>query len=282
MSKIWRIKDLLTWTTSFFTEKGIDSPRLEAEILLARVLNMNRVYLYANFDRPVDEKEREIYKDFIRRRVSGEPSAYIVGYKEFMSLDFKVTPDVLIPRPDTEVLVEGIIEIASELDNVKICDVGTGSGAIAVSLAHYLPNATIYATDISQNALEIAEENALLNGVNINFLTGNLLEPVREKGKFDIIAANLPYISLDDFNNLDNEVKAYEPKLALIADGDGLDLYRQLIPEAVGLLEDEGYLFFEISYDQGVNALKLVEDFAKAELIQDYAGRDRLIKARKG
>lgn len=282
MSKIWRIKDLLTWTTSYFTEKGIDSPRLEAEILLGRVLNMNRVYLYANFDRPVDEKEREIYKDFIRRRVSGEPSAYIVGYKEFMSLDFKVTPDVLIPRPDTEVLVEGIIEIASELDNVKICDIGTGSGAIAVSLAHYLPNATIYATDISQNALEIAEENALLNGVNINFLTGNLLEPVREKGKFDIIAANLPYISPDDFNNLDNEVKAYEPKLALIADGDGLDLYRQLIPEALDLLEDEGYLFFEISYDQGVNALKLVEDFAKAELIQDYAGRDRLIKARKG
>lgn len=282
MSKIWRIADLLSWTTNYFMRNSIDSPRLEAEILLARVLNMDRVYLYANFDRPVDEAERDHYKDYIRRRVAGEPSAYIVGYREFMSLDFKVTNEVLIPRPDTEVLVESIIELVREREKLRICDIGTGSGAIAVSLAHYLPNNIIYATDISSKALNIAQENALKHKVKINFLEGNLLSPVSGLGKFDIIAANLPYISPNDFSKLANEVKDYEPELALIAEGDGLDLYRQLIPEAYDLLTPKGYLFFEISYDQGTKALKLVSDFAEAELIKDYAGLDRLIMARKG
>ncbi|HZJ84802.1 MAG TPA: peptide chain release factor N(5)-glutamine methyltransferase [Syntrophomonadaceae bacterium] len=283
MPRLWKISDLLSWTTNYFNQKGIDSPRLEAEVLLARVLSRDRVYLYANFDQPVGSVERERFREFIQRRLAGEPSAYIVGYKEFMSLNFKVNSSVLIPRPDTEVLVESVVEVAPQSKGIKICDVGTGAGTIAVSLAYYLPNAIIYATDISKEALAIAKENALNNGVEVNFSQGDLLRPVQEAGEFEIITANLPYIAAEEYEGLDIEVRDFEPKMALLAEGDGLDLYRQLIPAALNLLSDGGFLFFEISSGQGKSALELAKEyFAEAELRQDYAGRDRLIKARKG
>lgn len=283
MPRLWKISDLLSWTTNYFNRNGIDSPRLEAEVLLARVLSRDRVYLYANFDQPVGSEERELFRQYIQRRIAGEPSAYIVGYKEFMSLNFKVNSSVLIPRPDTEVLVESVVEVAPKSREIKICDVGTGAGTIAVSLAYYLPNAIIYATDISKEALAIAEENALNNRVEVNFSQGDLLSPVQKLGKFDIITANLPYISAEEYEGLDMEVRGFEPKTALLAKGDGLDLYRQLIPAALNLLSEGGFLFFEISHKQGKSALKLAKEyFAEVELRQDYAGRDRLIKAGKG
>ena len=278
----WIIQDLLAWTSSFFSQKGIDNPRLEAEILLARVLNRDRVYLYANFDRPVDLRERDLFRDYIKRRVKGEPTAYIVGCKEFMSLNFKVTSDVLIPRPDTEILVESVLETVKPENTVKICDVGTGSGAIAISLAYYLPHAVVYATDISPAALEVARENAANNQVNINFLQGNLLEPIPDTEKFDIFTANLPYIAPDELELLDHEVKDFEPIIALVAPGDGLDLYRELIPPVWERLNKGGYVFFEISHNQGAGAYKLMQDFTDVVLLQDLAGRDRVIRARKG
>lgn len=152
MQTIWRIRDLLDWTTRYFSEKGLENPRLEAEILLAAALNKDRVYLYTHYDLPVNQSEREIYKNWIKRRAGGEPVSYITGHKEFMSLDFKVNPHVLIPRPDTEILVEEAMKLAVFWNPVRICDVGTGSGAIAVSLAFYLKNAEVYATDISPEA----------------------------------------------------------------------------------------------------------------------------------
>lgn len=278
----WIIQDLLTWTTSFFTSKGIENPRLEAEILLARVLNKDRVYLYAHFDRPVNLTERDTFREYIKRRIKGEPTAYIVGFKEFMSLNFKVTADVLIPRPDTECLVENVLEIVKPYEQVRICDVGTGSGAIAISLAHYLPKAKVHATDISESALEIAQENALNNEVNINFFHGDLLEPLLAEEQFDIITANLPYIPLKEWELLDTEVKDYEPFKALVAPGDGLDLYRNLIPQINKMLKQDGYVFLEIAYNQGENAYKLMQDFTAVTLLQDFAGRDRVIRARKG
>ncbi|NLB89462.1 MAG: peptide chain release factor N(5)-glutamine methyltransferase [Syntrophomonadaceae bacterium] len=282
MNKDWTIQELLNWTSNFFRDKGIDEPRLEAEVLLAWVLNKDRVYLYANFDLPVNPQEREQYRDFVKRRVQGEPSSYITGSKEFMSLNFKVTHDVLIPRSDTEILVESVIDVVNKDETVKICDVGTGSGAIAISLAHYLPKATVYATDISTKALEVAEENAQNNNVDVSFVWGDLLTPVEASSPFDIITANLPYISPDEFRQLDKSVKDFEPMTALVAEDDGLSLYRRLIPQAYELITDGGYLFFEIGYNQGDKAIELVQNFAEVELIRDLAGRDRVIKARKG
>lgn len=283
MYKEWTIKDLLNWTSNFFRDKGIEEPRLEAEVLLARVLNKDRVYLYANYDLPVNSQEREQYRDFVKRRAQGEPSAYITGSREFMSLNLKVNPDVLIPRSDTEILVESVIDVVNKDEKIRICDVGTGSGAIAISLAYYLPNSVVYATDISEKALEVAQENAQNNNVEVNFLLGNLLTPIKQASiSFDVITANLPYIPPHEFEQLDKGVKDFEPTSALVAQGDGLDLYRELIPQAYELIAKDGYLFFEIGYNQGDKAIDLVRDFTEVELIKDLAGRDRVIKARKG
>lgn len=282
MQNTWRIKDLLIWTTRFFTEKGLENPRLEAEILLAAALGKDRVYLYTNYDLPVNQKEREIYREWIKRRAKGEPTAYITGNKEFMSLNFRVNPHVLIPRPDTEILVEEALRLADRWQGeVRICDVGTGSGAIAVSLAYYLPRAMVYATDISREALELAADNAARYGVNIVLAKGDLLEPFAGEEKFHIITANLPYISEEEYEMLDSSVKNYEPRLALIAPGDGLDLYRRLIPQAWQLLKEEGYLLMEIGFNQGEKALGMAREWGKADIIKDLAGRDRVIKLEK-
>lgn len=273
---------MLLWTTRFFTEKGLAEPRLEAEILLAAALGKDRVYLYTNYDLPVNQKEREIYREWIKRRAKGEPAAYITGNKEFMSLNFKVNPQVLIPRPDTEILVEEALRLAAEWQGeVRICDVGTGSGAIAVSLAYYLPRASVYATDISREALELAADNAARHGVNIVLAEGDLLEPFAGEEKFNIITANLPYISEKEYEMLDRSVRDYEPRLALVVPGDGLDLYRRLIPQAWQLLREEGYLLMEIGFNQGGKALEMAEGWGKVEIIKDLAGRDRVVKLKK-
>lgn len=282
MQEQWRIKDLLEWTTRFFTDKGIEQPRLEAEVLLARVLENDRVFLYAHYDQPVNAEEREKYRHFIQRRLKGEPVAYIAGYKEFMSLDFKVSPAVLIPRPETELLVEKVLELTVGQDNFRICDVGTGSGAIAVSLAVYCPTAQIYAVDISAEALEIARENAFRHQARVQFVQGDLLVPLQAEQAFDIIAANLPYISEEEFQTLEPGVRDYEPTGALLAAGDGLDIYRRLLPQAVSLLKDDGYLLFEIAPGQSARAAEMFRGFAEVVVIEDLTGRQRLIKARKG
>ncbi|MDD2620336.1 MAG: peptide chain release factor N(5)-glutamine methyltransferase, partial [Syntrophomonadaceae bacterium] len=260
MQKHWKIQELLEWTTRFFTDKGIEKPRLEAEVLLARVLESDRVFLYAHYDRPVNSLERQAFRHFIQRRIKGEPAAYIVGHKEFMSLDFKVSPAVLIPRPETELLVEQVIELAAGKNGMRICDVGTGSGAIAVSLAVYCPHAQIYASDISSAALETARENAARHQVEVKFVQGDLLSSLQEEEPFDIIAANLPYISESELQALDPGVKDYEPVGALLASGDGLDIYRRLLPQAMQCLKSDGYLIFEIAPRQSARALELVSD----------------------
>ncbi|SHG93429.1 release factor glutamine methyltransferase [Thermosyntropha lipolytica DSM 11003] len=282
MQNTWRIKDLLSWTTRFFTEKGLEEPRLEAEVLLASALGKDRVYLYTNYDLPVNQKERELYREWIKRRVKGEPTAYITGSKEFMSLEFKVTPHVLIPRPDTEILVEEALHLANRWqEKVRICDVGTGSGAIAVSLAYYLKRAHVYATDISEEALKVAEYNAQKHGVKVVFKAGDLMQPLAGEEKFHIITANLPYISEEEYIKLSPSVRDYEPKSALLAPGDGLDLYRSLLPQAWELLYAGGYLLMEIGFNQGEKALAMAEKWGKAEIIKDLAGRDRVVKLLK-
>jgi release factor glutamine methyltransferase len=284
---VWRIKDLLEWTTRYFLDKGISESRLEAEILLAHVLKKDRVYLYANYESPVNADERAIYKEYIKRRTNAEPIAYITGHKEFMSLDFEVGPQVLIPRPDTELLVETAIKIASGLNPVRIVDVGTGSGAIAVSLAYYLDRAEIHATDISCSALEIARRNANRHMVDINFRESNLLDTFLANQAeetpliFDLIVANLPYVAETERDMLDPQVLDYEPHLALFAGKDGLDLYRQLIPQAHMLLHEGATLLFEIDPRQSSLIPSIMNGFSDLKILKDAAGRDRVVQARR-
>lgn len=281
MHNEWSIISILEWTARYFKSKGIAEPRLEAEVLMSYVLKKDRVYLYAHFDAPVSGDERKALREIIRERAGGKPSAYITGSKEFMSLCFKITPAVLIPRPDTEVLVEEVIRLAGDKRGLKICDVGTGSGIIALSLAHYLKEPLVYATDVSAAAAAIAAENARLHNYRLVIEEGSLLQPFAGE-KFDFITANLPYINEEEYLRLSREVKGYEPQAALLAGGDGLDYYRELIPQAFESLVPGGYLLFEIGHDQGPEALKLAGGYANPRIIKDYAGRDRVIAAGRG
>lgn len=300
MQKVWRIKDLLEWTTRYFVDRGITESRLEAEVLLAHVLQKDRVYLYANYEEPVNIGERDAYRAFIKRRISGEPVAYITGHKEFMSLDFKVNPAVLIPRPDTEILVETAIAMARQERVHTIIDVGTGSGAIAVSLAVYLDDVEIYAGDISARALDIARENAQQHQVRIHFVEGDLLFPFLKHGEdtepgkdmigapmdlgvkeTDMVTANLPYIPLAEMEQIDAQVKNHEPRLALFAAGDGLELYRRLIPQAYSLLRPAGILLLEIDARQANAIPDMMQGFTDIKIIKDWAGRDRVVQARR-
>lgn len=283
MKESWNIKELLVWTTRYFFDRGLDNPRLEAELLLAHILGQERVQLYAHYDRPVNQKERKEFKELIQRRVRGEPAAYIIGCQEFMSLKFQVNPAVLIPRPDTETMVERILDLYLFTGrSIHLCDVGTGSGAIAVSLAHYLPSSRVVAVDISEEALSVARLNAALNQVEIEFYQGDLLTPLQDYPPLDLIVANLPYIPLDEYRALDPGVRDFEPAQALLAPGDGLDLYRLLLPQALDKLKPGGYLFAEIACNQGKLAQEMAGAFHEVEIIKDMAGRDRILKARKG
>lgn len=291
MAGTWTIKELLAWTQGYFRDHGLVDPRLEAELLLAHVLGQSRVYLYANYEAPSNPHEREVYRNLIKRRATGEPLAYITGTKEFMSLTYQVGPQVLIPRPETELLVEQVIDLAraakASLEEgefhsaIRICDVGTGSGAIAVSLAYYLPESRVSAIDLSPAALEFARTNAQRNEVDIEYLQGDLLAPLAGGEPFDFIVANLPYIPEPEYLALDRGILNYEPREALLAGGDGLDLYRRLLPQALDLLNPGGYILYEIGAEQGADALDLMGQFTEVELLTDLAGRDRIIRARK-
>ena len=199
-----------------------------------------------------------------------------------MSLEFLVTSDVLIPRPESELLVETVVDLAKKNATNRICDVGTGSGAIAISLAVYLPDAELYAVDLSAAALGIARQNAQKHNVDINFFEGNLLSPVLDEEPFDFIVANLPYIPEIEYQELSIGIKEHEPAIAFLAPGDGLDTYRQLIMQINRLLKPRGYLIFEIGHNQGDQAKQMVSDFPEYQIIKDISGHDRLVKARKG
>jgi len=286
LRKEWMVQDLLSWTKSHFESLGISEPRLEAEVLLAHALKLDRLGLYVQHDRPANQEERACYRDMVKRRVQGEPAAYITGQREFMSLPFVVDRRVLIPRPDTEILVEESIRLLRGYKGeVKVLDVGTGSGAIAISIARYVSQAVVYGVDISQDALEVAQTNAIQNGVEtrVFFSSSDLLENV-PGGPFQLIAANLPYVPSEKMKNLPKEIREYEPWGALDGGPDGLVFYKRLIPQAFDHLSEPGFLMLEVG------------DSAQAEELCQYAGdswsgyyvlkdlghRDRVLVLKKG
>jgi len=259
------------------------SPRLDAEVLLAHVLKIERPDLYRYPDKVLSEEESERFQECLARRRKGEPVAYITGNKEFWSLPFKVNKHVLIPRPDTEILVEETIRVCKEHNCRKLLEIGTGSGAVSVALAATLHNITITATDISQQALDTALENATLNGVGdrIHFLKGSFFEPVGEC--FDVIISNPPYIAESDFDRLPLGVRGFEPANALIAGPEGTEFHRILIEKGRDCLNPHGWILMEFGAGQESQLEGMLKDSHYNEIgfTKDLSGFYRVIKGRK-
>ncbi len=267
-----------------------DAGRIDAEVLLAHCVEKDRSALYRDGLEGLTAAQQKCFELMLKKRADGEPLAYIVGRKEFMSMEFLVTPDVLIPRPETELMVEKAVEILGDyhetpFTNSELIDVGTGSGAIAVSLAFYAHVKKIYAVDISSSALDVARQNAYRHGVadKIEFYQGDLLAPLLNDSniKAGLITANLPYIPSGEIPALMIDVRKYEPLSALDGGQDGLDFYRRLIPQAHRLLQKGGFLLMEISPGQGLTMKELMKDKWEVEIIPDLAARERLVLAGK-
>ncbi len=277
MSDSWTLLKLLRWATEFFTGKGIDNPRLDAELLLAHVLGLDRVGLYMNYDRPLDAEELNKLRPLVKRRGQREPLQYLLGSTEFWSLEFKVSPAVLIPRADTEILVE---EALSKVDESGLLlDVGTGSGAIVVSLAKELEQWQCEGIDLSTEALAIAQENVDGNQVTdrVELFQADLNQLPQKK--YNLIVSNPPYIAQDEWETLMPEVRDHEPQMALIAEREGLACYQSLLDQASDHLLTGGWLLVEIGYQQAeaVQQLFIAAGFADVYLREDYAGQPRVV-----
>ena len=312
--KIWTIGRILKWTEQYFKDKGIESPRLDAEVLLAHVLEKQRIYLYVHFDEPLQPGELAAYREMVKQRVLHVPVAQILGEKEFMGLTFKVTADTLVPRPDTEILVQAAVERlkamkgeakapedealadgeeASSAANrdeaavdvsqepLRIADIGTGSGAICLSVLRYLAGTVADTVDISPAARAVAEENAASLGLQdrVTFHTGDLLQPLVGM-TFAAILSNPPYIPEADIAGLAPEVRLKEPHTALSGGRDGLDFYRRLAKEAPAMLVPGGFMAFEVGIHQAEPVAALAKAnplIARTEILPDYAGIDRVV-----
>ena len=257
---------------------GIESARLDAEVLLAHILNCKRLYLYVNVDENLTSAQISRYENLIEQRIKKFPVAYLTGQREFMRLNFAVTPDVLIPRPDTEILTQFAIENLSNIKNPNFADLGTGSGAICVSILKYVKNSTAAAVDISQDAVNCAKFNAEKFGVDdrVKFYVGNLYETLRGQ-KFNAIISNPPYIPKKDLSTLQDEVKR-EPELALDGGVDGLNFYRRIVEDAPNFLFSGGFLAVEIGINQAVDVKNLfAKHFADIEILRDLSGIERVV-----
>jgi len=280
-----RLADVLIEGARRLLAAGIESARLDAELLLGHMLRKSREGLLSDARLALGESEQRRYQDLLARRIEREPVAYITGRQEFWSREFHVTPDVLIPRPETECLVEIALKLKDDWrETLEILDLGTGSGAIAVALAGELPTAEIFATDISLAALTVAQPNAVENGVaaNVHFLEGDLFGALAETGsQFHLIVSNPPYIRRGDMAGLPPEVGRWEPRCALYGGIDGLDYYRRLAAESFAYLRPHGAVIVEIGADMAdpVKAL-FCEARANVEVYPDYSGRDRVVVAR--
>ncbi len=273
--KLWTILEVLKWTTDFFLERGIENPRLEAEYLLSEVLSIPRLELYLRFEQPLDPSERDRLKALVVRRANREPLQYILGYTEFYGYRMEVDRRVLIPRPETERLVETAIGLCRF--DTKILEIGTGSGAIPIAIVRQFPGITIHAVDISKDALELAEKNALMNTADVQFIHSDIYENVPDE-KYGLIISNPPYIRDNEYESLAPEITRYEPKLALTAGAEGLDAYRRILEGADRYLDGDGTILLEIGARQAAAIAELAEanGYKKIEIKKDYNDLDRI------
>ena len=287
-NKMWRVVDLLDWTVGYFQQHSIPNPRLDAEVLLGHLLEKSRLQLYLHFEMPVFQEHLTPFRELIKKRIAHTPVSYLTNHKEFMSLDFYVDERVLIPRPETEQLVETILTTKTE-DSQRLLELGTGSGVIATSLAVQQPEWEIVATDISESALAVARKNAETHacGAQIEFLSGDLFEPIEAINtngdtRFDWIVCNPPYIKNTERAALSPDVRDYEPEVALFAGDDGLAVIRRLIAEAPKYLTPGGKLILEIGAAQADTVQTLLDAesaYCTYELLKDYAGKERVVFA---
>lgn len=288
---IWTVGRILKWTETYFRQKGIESPRLDAEVLLAHVLDRPRIYLYVHFDEPLQPDELAAYRGMIRRRADHVPVAYILGEKDFMGLSFHVTSDTLVPRPDTEILVQaaldrlGMIRAKSRTPDevLRFADIGTGSGAVCLSVLNYMERTEADTVDISPAARAVAEENAASFDLQdrVAFYTGDLLAPLRGR-RYAAILSNPPYIPDAEIASLAPEVRCREPRTALAGGEDGLDFYRRLCREAPSMLLDGGFLAVEVGVHQAEQVAALAGAdplIVRTEVLRDYAGIERVVVA---
>ena len=283
---VWTIARLLTWTTDFFREHDIENPRLDAEVLLSAVLGKDRMYLYVHFDEPLEPAELARFRSYVKERAAHVPLAYVLGRREFMGLDFRVTRDTLIPRPDTEILVQCAVDFlraraAEGRDDLALADIGTGTGAIALSVLHYTEGTRADAVDISPAAAEVARENAerLNLTERIEIHEGDLAAPLAGCS-YDVILSNPPYIPTADIATLMPEVRSYEPHLALDGGTDGLNIYRRLMADAPALLKEGGAVAVEVGIDEAaaVAALAMAHPrIVRTEILKDLAGIERVV-----
>lgn len=272
------IKETLTKGMIMLKSNNIESPKLKARLLLQYILKKSRQYLIVYDNEEVGKKEQWEYFVNIEKLTKGVPLQHITHTQEFMKMDFYVDENVLIPRPDTEILVEEVIQIARTMDKPRILDLCTGSGAIAISIAKYVPNAVVYAVDISEKALEVAMDNARRLKANVKFIKSNLFKDLKEM-KFDIIVSNPPYIKKDDIQFLSDEVQK-EPEIALDGGYDGLDFYRKISRQAIEYLKFGSYLCFEIGFDQKIDVIDIIEKeehYTGTYCKKDLYGNDRII-----
>jgi len=294
----WTIQKLLNWVVEYFTNKGVDSPRLSAELLLSHVVGLKRIELYTQFDKPVTKQQLDKLHELVKRAGQHEPIAYLTGKAEFYSLQFNVTPDCMIPRPETELLAERAIEFLRTRSGTQfVCDLCTGCCCIAVAIAKNASGAQIIATDISDAALRVAAANVEKYQLKdrIELLQGDLFDPIMpaldveklvpdsDRG-FDLIVCNPPYVSAPEFEALDKNVKDYEPKLALHAGDNGLDIYRRICEKVDQFLKPDAALMLEIGFAQGQvikELLKKAGAFAEIKIEKDLHNNDRIATARK-
>jgi release factor glutamine methyltransferase len=284
----WTIQRLLNWVTEYLDEKGLDSARLSAELLLSHVLGLKRIELYTHFNRVVEQRLLDQLHELVKRAGQHEPVAYLVGKTEFYSLELEVTADCMIPRPETELLVQRAVEfLRTRPGRQLVCDLCTGCGCIAVAIARNFGDCEIVATDISATALTVAVRNTARYQVadRIRLLQGDLFEPLvpyLDAERFDVIVCNPPYVSAGEYEMLDRNVKSYEPKLALFGGDDGLDAYRRIGERVEQFLKPDGALMLEVGYSQGPAVKGLLEQtgaFKQIEIEKDYNKIERLVIA---
>jgi release factor glutamine methyltransferase len=289
-TETWTIGRLLTWTTDYLKRQSSANPRLDSELLLAHACDCQRIELYTRYEEPVSDDIRTRFREMVKRRAEGTPVAYLLGRREFYSLPFTVTPDVLIPRPETEFAVIAVLDRLKQRppsdEAPQIVDVGTGSGAIAVAVAKHALAAVVTAIDISPQALEVARGNAELNGVaeRLTFVEGDLLTPLPTGERFDIIVSNPPYVALTEMDQLAPEVSKHEPHLALFAGQTGTEVIARLIPQAAERLVAGGWLIMEISPMIEAQTRELLAADGRWEAIQvkrDLAQLPRIVEARR-
>jgi release factor glutamine methyltransferase len=281
--------EILNQAVERFRSAGVERPRTNAELLLGAALNVRKIDLYLDGDRILTPEQIEKFNLFLQERLSGKPFQYIIGSTEFFGLEFKVNESVLIPRPETETLVETVIENLKDLTRPKIVDLGTGSGAIAIVLAKNLKDCSIFATDISAEALRVAKENAERHGVGnqIEFLRGDLFEPLvnRElQSSVDCVVSNPPYVSPEEFDNLPKEIKDHEPIVALKTDEKGILFHRRIVENSLDFLKEGGILALEVGLGQATKVAELIlnqKGFEDTEIRKDLGGIERIILARK-